>query len=231
MKIILTNQEAFDIIQSVERKSLENRKQGVKTMATKKVSLIVAQLQIKEGLTVRKVGKSLKVVAVVERKKKMQFEIREEEGRKGIEYACYRNGKPCITGLCKPVVFKSRKSAENYISKQVEIWRKDALISNEERAAMRKEREEKEAAEKAARDAAFDERLRREREQKEARRQRALLNGALRAKGYKWMNVGFKSEEDADAFDVNLPIGNYWQLFDANGNAISLSAAKTAIGW
>jgi hypothetical protein len=159
------------------------------------------------------------------------FEIREEEeGRKGIEYACYRNGKQCVTGLGKPVAFKSRKSAENYISKQVTIYATDAMISDADRAAMRKEREDNEAAEKAARDAAFDKRLHREREEKEERRNRAVLNSTLKARGYKWVNVGFKSEEDADAFDPNLPVGADWQLFDPEGKAISLSAAKTAIG-
>lgn len=159
------------------------------------------------------------------------WEIVEEEGRKGIEFACYRNGKQCTTALGKPVSFKSRKSAQNWIDKQVAIREADALISDEDRAAIRKEREEKEAAEKAARDAAFDERLRRKREEKEFREQRARLNSALRMRGYKWVNVGFKSEEDADAFDLNLPIGDKWQLVSPEGNIVSLSVAKAAIGW
>ena len=159
------------------------------------------------------------------------FEIREEEGRKGIEYACYRNGKQCTTALGKPVAFKGRKAAQNWIGKQVAIREEDAKVSPEERAALRAESERIETAEKAARDEAYDERLRREREQKEARRNRAILNNSLRAKGYKWINIGFRSEEDADAFSPNLPIGDEWQLFDPEGKAVSLSDAKAAIGW
>lgn len=150
------------------------------------------------------------------------FEIREEEGRKGIEYACYRNGEPCIKGLWETRSFKGRKSAQNWIDKQVAILKADSLISDEERASMRKEREEKEAAEQAARDAAYDDRLRREREQKEAKRQRTITNSILRSKGYKWVNVGFRSEEDADAFDLNLPIGDDWQLVSPEGKVVSV---------
>jgi hypothetical protein len=159
------------------------------------------------------------------------FEIREEDGRKGIEYACYRNDRQCTTALGKPVSFKSQKSAQNWIDKQVEMRKADALISDVLRAAMKAEAEAKEAAEKAERDAAFDERLRRQREEKEAHEKKARLNSALRMAGYKWVNVGFKSEEDADAFDPNLPIGAAWCLFDPQGKAVSLSQAKAQIGW
>lgn len=159
------------------------------------------------------------------------FEIKEEEGRKGVEYACYRNGKQCTTGLGKPVVFKSRKAAQSWISKQVAIYQADALISDEDRASMRAESERKEIAAQAEKNAAINERLQREREDKDARENRARLNNTLRAKGYKWVNVGFKSEEDADAFDLNLPVGDDWQLVSPEWNVVSLSAAKTAIGW
>jgi len=159
------------------------------------------------------------------------FEIIEEEGRKGIEYACYRNGIQCITALGKPIAFKSRKAADGYISKQIGIRREDAKISLEERASMRAEAARRDTAEKAERDAAIDERCRRDRETKEARESRARLNSVLRMKGYKWTNVGFRSEEDADAFDLNLPVGDDWQLLDPEGKTISLNAAKAAVGW
>ncbi len=153
------------------------------------------------------------------------FEVREEEGRRGVEYACYRDGKPCIKGLWETRAFKSQKSAQNWIDKQISILKADSLISDEDRAAIRKEREDNEVAEKAARDAAFDERLRREREEKEVRRNRAILNSTLKARGYKWMNVGFRSEEDADAFDPNLPVGDDWQLVSPDGKVVSVQEA------
>lgn len=159
------------------------------------------------------------------------FAIIEEEGRKGIEYACYRNGQACITGLCKPVVFKSRKSAENYISKQITIWEADASISDEDRTAIKAEAAKREADERAEKDAAINARLQREREESEARENRARTNAVLRMKGYKWVNVGFKSEEDADAFDLNLPIGDDWRLVSPNGNVVSVQEAKEQIGW
>src|SRR5437660_1397513 len=134
---------------------------------------------------------------------KFGFEIREEEGRKGTEFACYRDGKQCKTNLLKPVVFKSRKAAEGYISKQVAIRESDALISDEDRASIKAEAAKKEADQQAERNASINARLQREREEKEARENRARLNSVLRMRGYKWVNVGFKSEEDADAFDLN----------------------------
>lgn len=142
----------------------------------------------------------------------------------GNVFACYRNGKQCITGLCKPVEFKSRKAAENYINKQIEHER----YRLENIDALRREAQEREArdaAEKAARDAAIDERLHRKREADEARQQRAAANGQLKIRGYRWQNIGFRSEEDADAFDVNLPIGNEWALFSPDGRAVSVQQA------
>jgi len=159
------------------------------------------------------------------------FEIIEEEGRKGIEYACHRNSKPCVTGLGKPVAFKTRKSAENYISKEVAIRKEEAKISPEEWAARKAEAQRVEAEQQSERDVAFDARLRREREAKEARRERAVLNSALRARGYKWVQVGFRDEEEADAFDLNLPAGQEWQLVAPDNRSVSLSVATQEIGW
>ncbi len=161
------------------------------------------------------------------------FEIREDQSRNTAPNptACYRDGEQCVTALGKDVSFKSRKSAEGYISKQVAIRQEESLVSDEERAALKAEVAKKEAEEKAARDDAYDARLRHEREEKEARRSRAILNSTLKIRGYKWVNVGFKSEEDADAFSPNLSIGDDWQLFNPEGKAVSLSAAKAEIGW
>ncbi len=162
---------------------------------------------------------------------KFGFEIREEEGRKGIEFCCYRNSQQCVTGLGKPVAFKSRKAAENYISKQVAIYEADALISDEERANIKASEAKKESDQQAEKDATINARLQRQREEKEARENRARLNNTLRARGYKWINVGFKSEEDADAFSPNLPIGDDWQLVSPDDNVVSLADAKKQIGW
>lgn len=155
------------------------------------------------------------------------FEIKEIDG----QYAPFRNGKQCMTNLGRQISYKTRKAAENYVTKQIAVYDADRQISDDERAAIRERAEREEAARIAERNAAYDERLRREREAKEARRQRAITNDLLRGRGYRWSSVGFKDEEDADAFDINAPIGQEWQLFSPDGRAVSVKEAMLELAY
>lgn len=73
--------------------------------------------------------------------------------------------------------------------------------------------------------------LERQRQAKEARRQRAVTNDLLRDRGYRWQNLGFKTEEEADAFDINLPIGNDWQLISPDGRIVTVKEAMQELAY
>ncbi len=68
-----------------------------------------------------------------------------------------------------------------------------------------------------------------ERERKErveaARRRRRETNDLLREFGYRWSDLGLKDEEEADAFDINAPIGSDWYLFSPDNRSVSVFAA------
>jgi hypothetical protein len=57
------------------------------------------------------------------------------------------------------------------------------------------------------------ERRQSEQEIKDAKRERHITNDLLRGRGYKWHDLGFKDEEEADAFDINAPVGPDWRLY------------------
>lgn len=78
--------------------------------------------------------------------------------------------------------------------------------------------------------AAYAAKIERERQQKEAKRQRYITNSFLREHGYRWVNLGFEDEEEADAFGLIGPqyehlIGKYWQLFSPDDRAVSVQEA------
>lgn len=67
--------------------------------------------------------------------------------------------------------------------------------------------------------------LDRKRAEKEARRDKAVTNSLLAGRGYTWSKLGFKDEEEADAFDINAPIGQDWQLFAPDSRAVTVRQA------
>ncbi len=67
------------------------------------------------------------------------------------------------------------------------------------------------------------------RAKKEARREHVILNAKLERHGYRWSNVGFADEEEADAFDINAPIGTSWILISPDNRTVTVAQALAEI--
>lgn len=75
-----------------------------------------------------------------------------------------------------------------------------------------------------------DAQRKRDKEAQEARRQRHITNDLLRGRGYKWSDLGFKDEEDADFTNFNeVSYGHDWQLFSPDNRAVTVRQAMNEL--
>lgn len=142
-------------------------------------------------------------------------------------YCPFRNGKQCVTNLQRPISYKSRQAAENYINKQVAVHRQDDELGDEGRAKLRAEYEAKEARMVEQRKQAEQERMEYQKRQAEAKRQRYLTNAILRENGYRWQ----KWQNDEEDIDL-LGMPEYeWILRAPDNHVVSTQEAMQELAF